>query len=204
MTACPPDVGTVPQGCARYLERRDDVRRETERLDGVTGYASAAGRKDLALAEREEALELRLSPVAAQLARAQAAGGDEQAREALERADQLDAALVDEVRRIRATPRKPPNPLPPEHPGPLIAVREALASHRERGLPFDRAWEATADRLSADKRVTGRWRSALLATRAAWKAAYLRADDPATTAVSALAGSSAEDWRETPNTSVAA
>lgn len=157
---------------ARYVRRRADVQKQRALLGGLTGDELGEQRKCLRWSQTDEALELALDADAARLAREQANAGDAQAVEAVQRADQLDPAVVSEVRAIEATPRESPQPVGPDDPALLREIRAALAEHRDRGWAFDRAWAATAGALVPDKRALGVWRVALQSTRGAWERAY--------------------------------
>jgi hypothetical protein len=183
----------------RYLQRRRDVQREQAKLPGLCEKALAEQRKCVGWAQIDESLELCLSPAAAKLARAQADTGDLQAGAALQRADVIDGALVDEVRAIRQTVREAPAPVGVEDPHLLRSIREALASRRERGESFDEAWRATAGRLVPDNGAAGVWRLALLGTRASWRSAYEGNGDQGGERVAGLLSGldALDDWQET-------
>lgn len=183
----------------RYLQRRGDVQREQAKLPGLCEKALAEQRKCFRWSQIDEALELALEPAAHALATDQAAAGDAQAQEALQRADALDGALVSEVRRIRTIPRKSPAPVETDAPTVVREVRFALAAHRERGDAFDTAWSSTVGLLQPDKGAVGIWRLALQSTRGSWKAAYEGADGhQGADQVAALEGLDHHDqWAET-------
>lgn len=73
-------------------------------------------------------------------------------------------------------------------PAPTVVLRELLAEKRRDGCDFDVAWSWSLERLfspapTGEARV---WREALGATRAAWEAAYARAEGPGAAALAIL------------------
>lgn len=152
----------------RYLERRADVQLERAKLAALNGRAGLAARKNVEWAQIDEALELRLESAAVELALQQAAHGDDQAGAALERAAEIDEAFVNEVALIRRAPRKAAEPLAPDPPEPLAAVRIELAARRAAGEPFAAAWAEAVGQLHPN----GLWKRALLATVEHWRHAY--------------------------------
>jgi len=179
--------------CARYAERAGDVRAEQRKLAAADGRKVSDRRRDVAAAEREEALELRLSPEAHQLATRLAAAGNQQAAEALARAQALDPALVFDIGRQRfgRQPHQPGevNQREAFAPVELRALRRSLVELRAHGCDFGQAWVFARQRVHL-----GGYADAAEATKKHWRQAYERSSSGA--GLSELAGDPGT-WQET-------
>lgn len=116
----------------------------------------------------DRAREINADPAVRALAVELAAAGDEEAREALERADALGPDLTPNSVLFGGDRAYAGDRL--ELSGGIVLgrLRERLAAHRDQGATFDSAWSATVDELA----LTGPWREVLEVTRPAWKAAF--------------------------------